>query len=424
MQPVIVLPADPLRVKIPGMKIRSITCFIDPSFPVHEPSVLRAGEMITAARQVFSSAGYEVQTTRLATVPFAHLIPADQLSQLPAYAARLEELALQQGFEHLSLGPALPGQLAGYSTIPEALAATHNTFFSGLMTTPQGKVSLPAVRACAEVIQRASGISMDGFANLRFAALANVPPGAPFFPAAYHFGNQPSFALATEAADLALSAFSLAGSLQEARQALVQGMETHARALSSAAEELERQTGVHFGGIDFSLAPFPDELVSLGAAMERLGVPGLGLHGSLAAAAILADTMDQASFARAGFSGLMLPVLEDATLARRAAEGSLGIKDLLLYSAVCGAGVDTVPLPGDTSAGQIAALLLDVAALSLRLAKPLTARLLPLPGKLAGDPTEFDFAYFANSRVLSIQAQPLSGFLAGDEEFPLHKRSN
>ena len=83
--------------------------------------------------------------------------------------------------------------------------------------------------------------------------------------------------------------------------------------------------------------------------MERLGVPRLGEHGSLAAAAILADTMDQADFLRAGFSGLMLPVLEDATLARRAAEGSLGVKDLLLYSCVCGTGLDSVPLPGDTS---------------------------------------------------------------------------
>jgi uncharacterized protein (UPF0210 family) len=132
--------------------------------------------------------------------------------------------------------------------------------------------------------------------------------------------------------------------------------------------------------------------------------------------------MDQADFLRAGFSGLLLPVLEDATLARRAAEGNLNVMDLLLYSVVCGTGLDTIPLPGDTSAEQLSAVLLDLASLSLRLAKPLTARLMPIPGKNAGDPTGFDFAYFANSRVMSLHAAPLERFLGGDEVFTLHRR--
>ena len=153
-----------------------------------------------------------------------------------------------------------------------------------------------------------------------------------------------------------------------------------------------------------------------------MGVSGVGRHGSLAAAAILTDAVDQADFQRAGFSGLMLPLLEDTTLAKRAAEGVLSVKDLLMYSAVCGTGLDTVPVPGDVSAEQIAALLLDVAALSQRLNKPLTARLMPIPGKQAGDMTEFDFPYFANSRVLALEAEPLNGFLAGEETFSMGTR--
>jgi uncharacterized protein (UPF0210 family) len=290
------------------------------------------------------------------------------------------------------------------------------------MTDQDGSISLPAVRSCAEVIQRLSPLSPDGFANLRFAALANVPPGSPFFPAAYHEGDSPAFALATEAADLAVQAFTQASTLAEARQALIVSMEYHARQLEAVAQALVKQTGVRFGGIDFSLAPFPQDALSLGTALERLGVSSLGLHGSLAAAAILADTMDQAHFPRAGFSGLMLPVLEDATLARRAAEGSLSIKDMLLYSAVCGTGLDTVPLPGDTGAEQLAALLLDLASLAHRLDKPLTARLMPIPGKRAGDPTGFDFAYFANSRILPLEAASLSNLLAGAETFKLRRR--
>jgi uncharacterized protein (UPF0210 family) len=115
----------------------------------------------------------------------------------------------------------------------------------------------------------------------------------------------------------------------------------------------------------------------------------------------------------------MLPVLEDAVLARRAAEGVVSTKDLLLFSAVCGTGLDTLPLPGDTSIEALSAILLDVAALACRLHKPLTARLLPIPGKSAGDPTGFDFAYFANSRVMVLDSQPLQGLLAGDEAINL-----
>jgi hypothetical protein len=75
--------------------------------------------------------------------------------------------------------------------------------------------------------------------------------------------------------------------------------------------------------------------------------------------------------------------------------------DLLQWSALCGTGLDTVPLPGDVGQNTLAALLFDVAALALRLNKPLSARLMPISGKAAGDLVHFDFAYFTDSRVLS-----------------------
>ncbi len=146
--------------------------------------------------------------------------------------------------------------------------------------------------------------------------------------------------------------------------------------------------------------------------MELLGAQ-IGQHGAVAAAAVLADALDQGGWQRAGFNGLMLPVLEDALLAQRAAEGALTIKDLLLFSTVCGTGLDTVPLPGDATAEQIYPVLLDIAALSLRLDKPLTARLMPVPGKKAGDMTEYDFAYFKNGGVLALPDAGVEGCWQG-----------
>ena len=411
------------------MKIRSITAFVNPTLQLKVDILRQAGEFIAQARLAYEKAGYEVQTVRLALPPFPVLLRGSKLTQpdrkrgeqLVELAQTLEELAAPLDFSYVSLGPALPDNLSDYALIPGALAATQNVFFAGLMTVAGG-VSLPAVRQCAQVIHRAASISPDGFTNLRFAALANVPAGSPFLPAAYHTGEAPAFALATEAADLAVEAFSGTGNLEAACSRLIEAVEWHAQKLVQEGEALAERTGFRFNGIDFSLAPFPDQARSIGEALERIGVAKVGLYGSLAAAAILATSLDRASFPRAGFSGLFMPLLEDSILAQRATEGRLTVKDLLLYSAVCGTGLDTIPLPGDTSPQALEAVLLDLAVLAQRLDKPLTARLMPIPGKAAGDPTNFDFSYFANSRVLALEVQPLRNFLAGDEVFSLQSR--
>jgi len=106
---------------------------------------------------------------------------------------------------------------------------------------------------------------------------------------------------------------------------------------------------------------------------------------------------------RTGFSGLMLPVLEDAVLAARVAEGRVGLSLLLAYSAVCGTGLDVVPLPGAATTEQLERVLGDVAALAVRLRKPLTARLLVVAGKRAGERTEFDSPWLTNTVILPLE---------------------
>ena len=174
-----------------------------------------------------------------------------------------------------------------------------------------------------------------------------------------------------------------------------------------------------FAGIDFCPAPYPEARRSIGAALEALSGEPLGGVGTLAAAATLADAVSMAHYPHVGFCGLMLPVLEDPVLAARVAEGRLGLGELLQWSAVCGTGLDTVPLPGDASLGALQQLLFDVASLSLRLGKPLTARLMPLPGKEAGDPVHFDFDYFADGGVLSLPNVHASSLLRATRHLTL-----
>jgi uncharacterized protein (UPF0210 family) len=367
-----------------------------------------------------------VQTTRLATIPFPLLLNG-KVDQLPLFAQKMSGMLNQIGVAYAALGPALIEFPESYAVIPEAISSSENIFFGGVMADKKNGISLRAVKACAKIIQQASTITSDGFANLRFAALANVKSGAPFFPAAYHDADEeaPAFAIAVESADLAVDAFAGQRTMDDGRRALISEITKHGQSIAKTAQLITHNSELFtFRGIDFSLAPFPDDAHSLGGTVEKMGVAKIGLHGSLAAAAILTEAIDRADFPHTGFSGFMQPVLEDSILAQRAAEGVLTVKDALLYSTVCGTGLDTVPLAGDTTAEQMAPLLLDLSALAMRLDKPLTARLLPVPGKKVGDATNFDFAFFANSKVMKLDSAPLNFPLDGDESFPLYPRKN
>lgn len=402
------------------MKIRSITYFCNPKNPPDEKVLKKAGEFLAEAKAAYEAAGYEVQTLRLATTPFPKLLGKENINRLPELTGQIDKIIKELKIGYVSLGPALPEMPRSYEVIPDAIFISQNVFFGGVMADKTHGIDLAAIRACAEIITKCAPIEPNGFANLQFAALANVEAGAPFFPAAYHGNEKPVFGIATEAADLAVTAFEDAKTIEEGRNNLTAEIEKHGKKLA----EIARTLRVKFWGIDFSLAPFPKDEQSLGNAVEQMGIPKVGLHGSLAAAAILTEAVERADFPHAGFSGFMQPILEDSILAKRAAEGTLTVKDALLYSTVCGTGLDTVPLPGDTTSEQLVPLLLDLSALALRLDKPLTARLMPVPGKKAGDETNFDFAFFAQSKIMKLDSEELGSPFDSKEVLQMHKRQN
>lgn len=406
------------------MKIRSITCFYDPGTKKPDDTLEILSNLVTESKKSCNANGYEVQTVRLATIPFSLIKPGINPDQWIELTKKMETNALNYGFDYLSLGPALIGHSDSYKIIPDLISETESTFFSGIIADQNSGVSIRAIQDSAKIIIQNASIEENGFANLRFCALANVKPFGPFFPGSYHQpGQPPAISIAVEGADEVVNAFNNAKSLLEARKILLENLEKHANQLGLIFSDLLANQKVVFQGFDFSVAPFPHDLWSLGAALESLGISSLGNHGSLAAAAFLTDTLDRGNWPRSGFNGLMLPLLEDSRLSKRSIDQTLTIKDLLMFSAVCGTGLDTIPIPGSTTQDQLEALLLDIAALSARLRKPLTARLMPIPGKKAGDQTNFDFEFFSNGSVLAIEADALTGFFKNhNEEFNLQPR--
>jgi uncharacterized protein (UPF0210 family) len=139
--------------------------------------------------------------------------------------------------------------------------------------------------------------------------------------------------------------------------------------------------------------------VSIGRAMESfLGGP-FGSSGTMTAAAVITRAVQAVPVKRVGYSGLMVPGLEDAVLAKRWDEGAYTIDSLLAYSAVCAGGLDTIPLPGDISQERLARILSDVATLAYKWQKPLAARLLPAPGRKSGGRTQFEDSRMANALI-------------------------
>jgi uncharacterized protein (UPF0210 family) len=137
--------------------------------------------------------------------------------------------------------------------------------------------------------------------------------------------------------------------------------------------------------------------------MEAFQGTPLGSSGTLTAAYVITEALKELPGPRVGYSGLMLPVMEDTRLAQRWSEGAIDLDALLAYSAVCATGLDTVPLPGDVTEARLARIIGDVAVLAVKWKKPLNARLQPVYGRVAGQMSDFDSPYLTNVRLQPVK---------------------
>lgn len=395
------------------MILRAVTLGLDLSWPTDFERLGWAGEALAELAAAFQDRGHEVQTTRLALRPYYELMPPNAPSALVEAAGEIERAVTSAGIGYVSLGPVRWSHLGPevaedfVASVVEAIIAT-NTVFCSIEVADSAGIRFAAVRSAGRAMAEIGCRTEGGFGNLRLAAIANCPPQIPFFPAGYHQGETPMCSIAVQSADLVADALGGGGDLVGALSRVSAAVSEAEQELRAIATRAGRDRGIGFAGVDRSPAPFPTDAASAARMLESVGVERLGEPGSVAAAMLLTralrghgrrtETRDPVGLF--GFSGLMLPLLEDRGLARRAEEGLISWTELLLYSAVCGTGLDTIPLPGDTSEEQLASIVLDVAALSTALRKPLTCRLMPVPGLRPEDRTTFDFPYFANTVVL------------------------
>jgi uncharacterized protein (UPF0210 family) len=390
-------PPDPARPKI-----RAITAFINLDRGQYQQQVADAMTMLKRARTTFESRDYEVETIRISTQPFPEYTKGLSTEQALTFFKNYDALATEQKFA-ASIGPAMLTADDPESQADLLVEVLKNTksINASLVVADENGVRWPSVGAAARSMQKLAATEHSQ-GNFKFSAIALVPPLTPFFPGSYHTGFGHQFAIALESANTVAAAFQGAPDLATARQRLVDRLGSEARNVQDLAGRIDRDTGWTYMGIDLSPAPMKN--VSIAAALETLTAQPVGSPGTLTGAATITAAIRDIQIKQTGYNGLMLPVLEDSRLAQRWSEGRLSLDSLLSYSAVCGTGLDTVPLPGDVTEQQLELIIGDMASLAVKWHKPLSARLLPVTGKKPGDTTEFDDPYLVNATL-----QPIGG---------------
>jgi uncharacterized protein (UPF0210 family) len=381
-------------------KVRAITAFVNLDRTQYQPQIADALKMLRYARTVFESRGFEVQTIRISTQPFPEYTKGLTNEQALAFFRNYDAVAAQDKFD-ASIGPAMlnaDDSEAQADLLAEILKNT-KILNGSLVVAGEDGVRWRAVGAAARVMKKLEDTEHSQ-GNFRFSALALVPPLTPFYPGSYHTGFGHQFAIALQSANVVGAAFKNAPDLLTARQKLTDSLSATAFDVEAQAQRIDRDTGWAYTGIDLSPAPLKD--VSIGAALEHLTSQPFGSSGTLTAAATVTAAIKDITVKRTGYSGLMLPILEDSRLSQRWSEGNVSIEALLSYSAVCGTGLDTVPLPGDISEERLDLIIGDMASLAFKWHKPLSARLLPIAGKGPGDVTEFDDPYMVNATIQPI----------------------
>ena len=390
--------------------VRTITLGIAEPHPLSSTVIEHAKTLLQNASMRFTDAGYEVQTVRLSTRSLFDDLADWSPANVLRYVKNLQGMLTDADLSFCSLGTAQVTRpdfsLDQLDLLADILISTSALSGTVQLATLEHGLRQEAALPTAFVIKRLAQETEEGQGNFRFAMLACVASGTPFFPAAYHAGpanlslGLQGAGIVTEALQEHVTTTSQAIDAANITRWVHEAVQAYALPIVKLGQEMAQEYGLLFGGIDLSPAPLGAD--SIASALELCGYGPLGSPGTLSIASALTSALKSTGLPTCGYCGLMLPVLEDAGLGQRWEEGYVNVQQLLLYSSVCGTGLDTIPLPGTCSAETIAYLLLDVATLALRLQKPLSARLFPVPGKREGERTIFTSPYLTNTIIKGI----------------------
>ena len=380
-------------------KVRAITGFVRLEREHYARQLTETLAVLRAAKAEFEKQGYEVQTIRIVTQPLGELVSGQSDADALAFLKALDAQSAKEDFIP-NVGPAMLRDTDDprvMHLLAQALSSLPNLEGNAIIAAEDG-IHWKVIRQSAALVHYVTEHSVHSQGNFSFTATAMLKPYGPFYPGAYHTGAGKQFSIGLEGASVVQEVFARThGDFNASIAELTKQLTVHAKVAETVGLQVAAATGWNFMGVDPTPAPLAD--VSIGAAIETYTGAKFGSSGTMTAALIITTAVKAVPVRQIGYSGLMVPVMEDKRLAQRWAEGTYNTDSLLAYSAVCGTGLDTVPLAGDVSEEQLTRIFGDVASLAWKWNKPLSARLQPVQGKKAGDQTEFNDPYLFNTMV-------------------------
>ncbi len=368
-----------------------------------------AENLVSTCDAVAGKYGIPVVNKRISVSPMAVIGAPFTSSQFVTIARTLDEAAESVGIDFIGGFSALVekgmarGDLALMESIPEAMANTNRVCTSINVASTRAGINMDAVLKMGSIIRKAAALTADadGLGCAKLVVFANIPQDVPFMAGAYLGIGEPDAVInvgvsgpgvVKKAVERAIEANPQLD-LGQVSEVIKKTAYKVTRAGELIGNEVARALGLPFGVVDLSLAPTPNVGDSVGEIFQTLGLPAIGTPGSTAALAMINDAVKKggafASSHVGGLSGAFIPVSEDLNIAEAAENGDLCIEKLEAMTSVCSVGLDMVPLPGNTSAETLSAIIADEMAIGVINRKTTAARLIPVPGKKAGEKAHF-----------------------------------
>ena len=376
---------------------------------IYDRITRKAEHLVAFCDSVGEKYGIPVVNKRVSISPIAVVAAPFSSAQMVTVAQTLDRAAQAVGIDFIGGFSALvekgiaAGDRALIEALPQALAETQRVCASINVASTRAGINIDAILLMGRQIKSAAEISAarDGIACAKLCVFANIPQDIPFMAGAYlGIGEADAVinvgvsgpGVVKKAIDRALEA-SPHLDLQQLSDLIKRTAYKVTRAGELIGREVAERLGVSFGVVDLSLAPTPNVGDSVGEIFQSLGLRSIGVPGSTAALALLNDAVKKggafASSNVGGLSGAFIPVSEDLNISEAASKGFLSLEKLEALTSVCSVGLDMVAIPGDTSAETIAAIIADEMAIGVINRKTTAARLIPVPGKKAGDHAYF-----------------------------------
>ncbi len=393
---------------------------------VYHKIVSRANQLVDVCDEVGDKYGIPITNKRIAISPAAALLSGHGQAAALELAKALDDAGERcrvdfvGGFSALVQKGVADGAKTVIESLPEVLNSTKRVCASINAASRKAGVNMDALKRLGQIILDIANADKEnnGFAAAKLVVFSNIPEDNPFMAGAYMGAGEPEAAInigvsGPGVVDSALKRRIAAA--KESKKALTlselsEEIKTASFRVTRIGELIGREVAerlqTQFGVVDLSLAPTPTIGDSIGEILKTLGIAHVGAPGSTAAIAMLNDAVKKgglfASSSVGGLSGAFIPVSEDSTLADAAAQGHLSIEKLEAMTAVCSVGLDMILIPGDTPAESISGIMADELAIGVINNKTTATRLVPCPGKKAGDFVSFG-GLFGSSPVMEVR---------------------